>query len=63
MSRRDEGVGDQGKLGGLFDGFEGYRNVERAGLSGVLRSGIVALDTNPLFGSVRGEGKLWGTGK
>ncbi|MER5703391.1 PIN domain-containing protein [Micromonospora sp. NPDC002296] len=42
-------MSDQGKLSGLFDGFESYRNVERADLNGVLRSGIVALDTNLLL--------------
>ncbi|MGC5384576.1 PIN-like domain-containing protein [Micromonospora chalcea] len=42
-------MSDQASLGGLYDGFEGYRNVERAGLDQVLRTGIVALDTNLLL--------------
>ncbi|WP_431917722.1 PIN-like domain-containing protein [Micromonospora wenchangensis] len=36
-------------LGGIFDGFEGYRKVERPALDRVLQSGIIALDTNLLL--------------
>ncbi|MCK1806709.1 MULTISPECIES: hypothetical protein [unclassified Micromonospora] len=35
-------MSNQASLGGLYDGFEGYRNVERADLDQVLRTGIVA---------------------
>ncbi|SCL20094.1 hypothetical protein GA0074694_2921 [Micromonospora inyonensis] len=38
-----------GKLRGFFDGFEGYRSARVADLDRVLRSGIVALDTNVLL--------------
>ncbi|MFG3696358.1 PIN-like domain-containing protein [Micromonospora sp. NPDC047620] len=49
MSRGEDNVPSHKDLGGIFDGFEGYRSVERADLDRVLRSGIVALDTNLLL--------------